>query len=76
LKDGKIIPVKATIVGVYGPEDMDDAGYPVLAGGQYPNDWKKSTLKVDEIGVLSDVIFIAISAAEIPASLCRPRRMT
>ena len=56
LKDGTTIPVKATIVGFYGPKDETlQGGYPIVAGDQMANDWSKSYLKFDEIGALKDV---------------------
>lgn len=57
LKDGKTIPVKATIVGLYGPGTGTAAwtGYNVSAGNQVPNDWNNKVTQVDEIGALSGV---------------------
>ncbi len=55
LKDGKVIPVKATIVGIDAPQSTDAEGYPVELGDQMPNDWNKGTLAVDQIGALHDV---------------------
>lgn len=55
LKDGKIIPIKATIVAVYPPEDENAEGYDVVAGDQDPNNWTNQTLQVDQIGALSGV---------------------
>jgi len=55
LKDGQTIPVKATIVGFYGPEYEGELGYPVAPGDQSMNDWNKSILKFDEISALNDV---------------------
>jgi hypothetical protein len=55
LKDGKTIPVKATIMGIDAPQSTDAEGYPVEPGDQVPNDWNKSTLAMDQIGALHDV---------------------
>ncbi len=55
LKDGKVIPIKATIVGVFGPEAENSQGYDVQAGDQQPNFWNKGTLQVDQIGAMSGV---------------------
>jgi hypothetical protein len=55
LKDGKVIPVKATIVGIDAPQSTNYEGFPVAPGGQAPNDWNKETLAVDQIGALHDV---------------------
>ncbi len=50
LKDGKLIPITATIVGVYPPDLDDSEGYPVPAGDQESNTWNSSILAVDQIG--------------------------
>ncbi len=57
LKDGKTIPLKATIVGIYGPNqgDADTADYTVSAGNQEPNGWNRQFTQVDQIGALSGV---------------------
>ena len=55
LKDGKVIPVKATIVGVDPPQSTDAEGFPVELGDQMPNNWNKGTLVVDQIGALHNV---------------------
>ncbi len=55
LKDGKTIPVKATIVGVYGPESETAQGYNVTPGDEQANDWTKNTLAIDEINAMSGV---------------------
>jgi hypothetical protein len=54
LKDGKTIPIKATIVGAYtDPQDAASAynGYT----SQQPNSWTNGTLAIDQIGVASGV---------------------
>ncbi len=53
LKDGKVIPIKATIVGVYGPESQTAQGYDVAPGQQQANDWSPKQLKIDEVGAIS-----------------------
>ena len=55
LKDGKIIPIKATIVAIYPPEDENSEGYDVVAGDQDSNTWTNQTLQVDQIGALSGI---------------------
>ena len=55
LKDGNVIPVKATIMGIDAPEMTDAEGYSVEPGDQVHNDWNKGTLAVDQIGVLHNV---------------------
>jgi hypothetical protein len=54
LRDGQIIPVKATIVGVALP-GQDEGVYPATPGNQVPNEWNKQTLQVDQISVLKGV---------------------
>ena len=50
LKDGKTIPIKATIVGITGPEY--NTGFNVA---NETSSWSSKTLRVDQIGVLSGV---------------------
>jgi len=55
LKHGGVVPIKATIVGVFPPEAENGQGYDVVPGDQQPNSWTDSTLQVDQIGALSGV---------------------
>ncbi len=55
LKDGKSIPVKATIVGIDMPESTDSEGYPTEPGDESPNYWNAKTLAVDQIDALPNV---------------------
>jgi hypothetical protein len=55
MKNGETIPVKATIVGVWGPEDETAQGYNVSPGEEEANDWTGKTLTIDEIGAVSGV---------------------
>lgn len=55
LKDGKVVPIKATIVGVFGPGAEDADGYDVVAGDQQPNPWSAEMLQVDQIGAVAGV---------------------
>jgi hypothetical protein len=55
LKDGTTVPVKATIVGFFGPQATSFEGYPVEAGDQVPNSWNDGTLQVDQIGAVNGV---------------------
>lgn len=55
LKDGKTVPVKATIVGIYRPGSQDDEAYTPAAGDQMPNTWHKGIMRVDEIDALHNV---------------------
>ncbi|HEY2469793.1 MAG TPA: hypothetical protein VGI45_18380 [Terracidiphilus sp.] len=49
LKNGKTIPVKATIVGLYAPETETINGNNVAPGEEESNDWKSSVLNVDQL---------------------------
>jgi hypothetical protein len=51
LKDGKVIPVRATIVGIFEPASDNSAGYK----NQIPNNWTDGTLQVDQLGVIPGV---------------------
>ncbi|MGH9604785.1 MAG: hypothetical protein ACRD3N_03695 [Terracidiphilus sp.] len=51
LKDGKSVPIKATIVGVYAPEGQSSYG----EMGHTPNYWTPQTLQVDQVGVIKGV---------------------
>ena len=55
LKHGQMVPIKATIVGVYPGEDINSSGNPVTPGDAVPNSWNDGTLAVDQIGVMSDI---------------------
>lgn len=55
LNDGKTIPVKATIVGVYGPESETAEGYVISPGDEQSNDWTRNILAIDQLDVMSGV---------------------
>lgn len=55
LKDGQVVPIKATIVGVYPPRNMSSEDYPIVPGDEVPNTWNDGTLQVDQISVLSGI---------------------
>lgn len=52
LKDGKIVPVRAIIVGVYAPETETAGGYVVAPGEEEANDWTNSVLMIDQLDVM------------------------
>jgi hypothetical protein len=54
LKDGTLIPVKATIVGAFGPQDLD-AAENSTPGAEIPNNWNDGTLQVDQLNVTPGV---------------------
>jgi hypothetical protein len=53
LKDGTVIPIKATIVGVAKPDISDSQGNSVTPGDQEPNDWTSATLQVKQLNAAS-----------------------
>jgi hypothetical protein len=53
LKDGKTIPIQATIVGISAPASSESWDY--SAGGAPPDEWNGQALQVDDQGVLSGV---------------------
>lgn len=60
LKDGNMVPIKATIVEVYPPQGFDASGAPIpqeSASGTDAdaNPWNSKTFKIDQIGALSGV---------------------
>ncbi len=55
LKDGKVVPIKATIVGIFKPQSTNFEGYPVAPGNQVPNSWNDGTLQVDQLNVMPGV---------------------
>ncbi len=55
LKDGQVVPIKATIVGIYAPETVTSEDYPIPAGDEVPNTWNDGTLAVDQIDALPGV---------------------
>ena len=52
MKGGKVIPIKATIVGIYPPSSGYGGSY---FNGPIPNEWTPSTLQVDQINVLNGI---------------------
>jgi hypothetical protein len=53
LKDGTLVPIKATIVGVARPNVNDSQGNFVAPGNQEPNDWTSRTLQVKQLNAAS-----------------------
>jgi hypothetical protein len=49
LKDGSVVPIKATIVGVASPGVDNFEGYSAVAGSQEPNNWTDQTLQTEQI---------------------------
>jgi hypothetical protein len=55
LKDGQVVPIKATIVGVFHGIDSDPDGFSGDTTDNIPNSWNDGTLQVDQIGVMSGI---------------------
>jgi hypothetical protein len=53
LKDGTVVPIKATIVGVAKPDSSDSQGNSVAPGDQEPNNWTSGTLQVEQLNAAS-----------------------
>jgi hypothetical protein len=56
LKDGNMVPVRATIVGLYGPGTVWSGSDPdERTGDQVPNQWTAKILQMDQENVVSGV---------------------
>lgn len=55
LKDGTTVPIRATIVGFYGPEDASAEIDPQHAMALTSNDWTAKTVQLDQQDVLPGV---------------------
>jgi hypothetical protein len=55
LENGAVVPVKATIVGFFGPGVNGSGSYPVAPGDQVPNSWNDGTLQLDQIDAAGGV---------------------
>ena len=53
MKNGKTIPIEATIIGVAPPATTDSWDY--SAGGAPPDPWNGKAMQIDEVGVMSGV---------------------
>jgi hypothetical protein len=51
LRDGKVIPIKATIMGAYGPTKYPTQGLNLVASEPIPNNWNDQTLGADAVVV-------------------------
>ena len=52
LRDGKTVPIRATIAGVASPADYA-TGY--MSGAEPPPAWNRATLQIDQIDALNDI---------------------
>jgi hypothetical protein len=55
LKDGTMVPVRATIVGYVSPGTLETDLGPDDGGAQLPNSWTAQTLQLDQENVVSGV---------------------
>lgn len=55
LKNGQVLPVKVTIVGVVTPGKLEDEDGDGFSDYQVPTNWTDGTLQVDQIDVVSGV---------------------
>jgi hypothetical protein len=55
LKNGTVVPIKATIVGILAPGADDYGTDSEEAGDRVPNSWTDGTLQVEQIGVVEGV---------------------
>jgi len=74
LKSGKIVPIKATIVGVHSPGNGDIVGHPVAAGNQAPNNWNSQILEVEQTDAESGVQLQSKIASENSGILVSTRK--
>jgi hypothetical protein len=55
LKNGTTVPIRATIVGFYGPDGGDSEIDPEERGAMTPNDWTAKTVQMDQEDVAPGV---------------------
>jgi hypothetical protein len=55
LKNGTMVPIRATIVGFYGPQSDDPEINPIDSANEIPNDWTAKTLQMDQMNVAPGV---------------------
>jgi hypothetical protein len=55
LKNGTVVPIKATIMGVYPPESSDNDGNPVAPGDQELHVWNHKSVGVEEVNAIDGV---------------------
>jgi len=74
LKSGKIVPIKATIVGVHSPGSGDIVGHPIAAGNQAPNNWNSQILEVEQTDSESGVQLQSKIASENSGTLVSTKK--
>lgn len=55
LKDGKVVPIKATIIDILTPGSLATGNVTGGFDDNAPNSWTEKTLAVDQVGVISGV---------------------
>ena len=73
LKGGRVVPITATIVGVYGPAN-EDSGHPVAAGTQEPNTWNSKIMEIDQTDPESGVKLQSKIASENSGTLVSTKK--
>lgn len=76
LKGGKVVSIKATIVGIYAPASEEVVGHPVAAGTQEPNTWNSQILEVDQTDPQSGLELQSKIASENSGTLVSTRKGT
>lgn len=74
LKSGKVVPITATIVGIYAPVNLDSDGRAAIDGTQEPNTWTSQILEVDQIEPQSGVELQSTIASEISGTLVSTKK--
>jgi hypothetical protein len=69
LKDGTVVPIKATIVGIYPPQTEDAAGHPVPAGDQERDTFSSKRGAVEQMDVLPGVDLHSSFASDVSGVL-------
>jgi hypothetical protein len=69
LKDGTVVPIKATIVGVYAPATEDAAGHPIAAGDQVRDTFSGNRETVDQTDALPGVDLHSNFASDVSGVL-------
>lgn len=74
LKNGKVIPIKATIVGLFPPSGADGFDNTGAPGDQIANTWNDQTLQVDELEAVSGVDLHSRVASKNSGTLVSTRK--
>jgi hypothetical protein len=69
LKDGTVVPIMATIVGVYPPATEDAAGHPIAAGDQVRDTFSGNRETVDQMDAVPGVDLHSNFASDVSGVL-------